>query len=196
LYTLARFSRWDEILKQPAPPEQLRYTTGIWHYVRGLAYTGRSQMDSAAAELDRLNSIAQATNDEQMMNLNSAKALLLVAQSHLAGEMAAKQGQTDQAVEHLEAAIKTEDDLTYDEPPAWYLPMRQRLGAVLLAAGRPVRAEKVYRADLIRRPENGWSLYGLAESLKAQGKVKAADAVEERFKKAWQTADVEVANYF
>jgi tetratricopeptide (TPR) repeat protein len=193
LYTLARFSRWDEILKQPAPAEHLRYTTGIWRYVRGLAYTGRGQLDSAAAERDKLNAIAQATTDSQIMNLNSAKSLLAIAQAHLAGEMAAKEGQTDQAVTHLEAAVKGEDDLTYEEPPAWYMPMRQRLGAILLAAGRPLRAEKVYREDLIRRPENGWSLHGLASSLRAQGKLKAAGAVEERFKKAWKTADVEVA---
>ncbi len=193
LYTLARFSKWGDILKQPAPPKDLRYTTGIWHYVRGLAHTGRGRLDSAAQERQRLEAIVQAMPEDAMMNLNSAKALLAIAQAHLAGEMAAKQGQTDKAVAELEKAIKGEDDLTYDEPPAWYLPMRQRLGAILLAAGRPVRAEKVYREDLVRRPENGWSLHGLAESLRAQGKAKAADAAEKRFKKAWQTADVKVA---
>jgi tetratricopeptide (TPR) repeat protein len=193
LYTLARFSRWDEILRQPAPPRHLRYTTGSWHYVRGLAYTGKGQLDSAAVERERLDAVAESTPDDQMMNLNSAKALLAIAQAHLAGEMAARQGKTDEAVAQLEAAVKGEDDLIYEEPPAWYMPMRQRLGAILLAARRPVRAEKVYREDLRRRPENGWSLHGLAESLRAQGKTKAAAAVEERFKKAWQTADVEVA---
>ncbi len=193
LYTLARFSRWDEILRQPAPPRHLRYTTGSWHYVRGLAYTGQGKLDSAAVEQQRLDAVAESTPDDQMMNLNSAKALLAIARAHLAGEMAAKQEKTDDAVAQLEAAVKGEDDLIYEEPPAWYMPMRQRLGAILLAAGRPVRAEKVYREDLRRRPENGWSLHGLAESLRAQGRTKAAATVEERFRKAWQTADVEVA---
>ena len=193
LYTLARFSRWDEILKQPAPPEHLRYTTGIRHYVRGLAYTAKQQPDSAAIERDSLVAIEAEIAPEQLMNLNSAKSLLAIAKAHLAGEMAAAQGQTDEAVAQLQQAVKGEDDLTYDEPPAWYMPIRQRLGAILMDAGRPVRAEKVYREDLVRRPENGWSLNGLARSLRAQNKSKAAAAVEERFKKAWRTADVRLA---
>ena len=126
-----------------------------------------------------------------MLNLNSAKALLGVARAHLAGEMAAKDGKVDEAVVQLEAAIKGEDDLIYDEPPAWFMPMRQQLGAILLAAERPVRAEKVYREDLVRRPENGWSLHGLAESLKAQRKDAAAAKIDERFKRAWQSADAQ-----
>jgi hypothetical protein len=73
------------------------------------------------------------------------------------------------------------------------MPLRQRLGAILLAADRPVRAEKVFSADLLRRPENGWSLHGLAQSLRAQNKLKAAAKVEARFKQAWKTADVRLA---
>ena len=193
LYTLVRFSRWDEILKQPAPPQELRFTTGMWHYARALAYTAKGRAKSAASERDRLVEIGEATPPEQTMNLNSAKALLAVAQAHLAGEMAARAGRTDEAVAQFEEAIKGEDALVYEEPPAWYMPLRQRLGAVLLAAGRPVRAEKVFRADLVRRPENGWSLHGLAQSLRAQNKGEAAAKIEARFQEAWKTADVKLA---
>jgi tetratricopeptide (TPR) repeat protein len=193
LYTLARFSRWDEILRQPAPPKDLRYTTGIWHYVRALAYTAKDQSDAAAVERDSLVAIEAAVPAEQMLNLNPAKAVLGIAEAHLAGEIAAKQERTDEAVTQFNRAIEAEDELTYDEPPAWYLPMRQRLGAILLAAGRPVRAEKVFREDLVHRPENGWSLYGLAQSLKAQNRIKAAAKVEQRFEKAWKMADVKLA---
>jgi tetratricopeptide (TPR) repeat protein len=190
LYTLVRFSRWDDILRQPAPPKDLRYTTGIWHYARALAYTAKDRPDSAAVERDKLVAIAKATPAEQMLNLNSARSLLTIAQAHLAGEMAAKQGRIDEAETQLKLAVKEEDELTYDEPPAWYMPMRQRLGAIQLDAGRPVRAEKVFRADLDHRPENGWSLYGLAQSLKAQNKTKEAAKIEERFARAWSNADV------
>lgn len=193
LYTLIRFSRWDDILKQPTPPAHLRYTTGIWHYARALAYTAKGQTDSAATERDRLLQVADSIAPEERMNLNSAKALLEIAQAHLAGEMAAKEGKVDEAVVQLKTAIRGEDELIYDEPPAWYMPIRQRLGAILLDAGRPVRAEKVYREDLDRRPENGWSLFGLAQSLRAQNKVKAAAEIEERFERAWRTADVKLA---
>jgi tetratricopeptide (TPR) repeat protein len=196
LYTLIRFSRWDEILRQEAPPPQLRFTTGMWHYARALAFTAKELPDSAAQERDRLIAIGDSTPVDQMVNLNSAKALLEIAQEHLAGEMAAQAGQTDEAVAKLQTAIQGEDRLTYDEPPAWYMPLRQRLGAILLDAGRPVRAEKIYREDLERRPENGWSLFGLAKSLRAQNKVKAAEKMEARFDQAWKTADTKLAATF
>ena len=83
--------------------------------------------------------------------------------------------------------------MIYEEPPAWFMPLRQRLGAILLASGRPVRAEKAYREDLARRPENGWSLFGLAQSLRAQNKTEAAAKIEQRFEQAWKTADVKLA---
>jgi tetratricopeptide (TPR) repeat protein len=185
LYTLARFSRWDDILRQPAPPRDLRYTTGIWHYTRGLAYAGKGNLDLAAIERDSLVAIEAATPSEQMLNLNPAKPVLAIALAHLSGEMAAKQGRTDEAVSQLRKAIEGEDELTYAEPPEWYLPMRQRLGAILLEANRPAQAEKAFREDLLRRPENGWSLRGLAQSLQAQKRSKEASAVEARFQKAW-----------
>jgi tetratricopeptide (TPR) repeat protein len=194
LYTLARFSSWDEILKQPAPSSDLRYAAAAWHYARGLAYTGQGKLDSAAVERDSLVVIALSLPAAKMVHQNSARAVLQVAIRHLAGEMAAQAGRTNLAVQQLGKAVSLEDELTYEEPPAWYMPMRQRLGAVLLAAGRPKQAEKVYRADLIHRPENGWSLYGLAQSLKAQNRTKEAAKVEERFEKAWKSADVKLAS--
>jgi tetratricopeptide (TPR) repeat protein len=193
LFTLARFSRWDDILREPAPPNDLRYTTGVSHYVRGLAYTAQNKLDSATVERDKLVAIAKASPAEAYANLNSVQSLLAIAENHLQGEMAAKRGRSDDAVKRLEKAIAGEDELTYDEPPPWYLPIRQRLGAVLLVAGRPKQAEKAFREDLVRRPENGWSLHGLSRSLRAQGRSQEAEKVEERFRTAWKTADVELA---
>jgi hypothetical protein len=192
LYALARFSRWDEILRQPAPVKDLHFTAGMWHYVRALAYTATGKPDSAAVERDALAAIANATPVEEMMNLNSARSLLAVAQAHLAGEMAAKAHRIDDAVTQLKLAVKAEDELTYDEPPAWYMPIRQRLGAILLAAGRPKQSDRAFRDDLALRPDNGWSLHGLAESLKAQGRTREAQKVAERFSRAWSKADVQL----
>jgi tetratricopeptide (TPR) repeat protein len=100
---------------------------------------------------------------------------------------------TDEAMKRLRKAAALEDELQYDEPPAWYMPIRQRLGAVLLAAGRPNLAEKAFRKDLVQRPENGWSLHGLAQSLEAQGRTREAAQIEKRFKNGWKTADVRLA---
>ena len=85
-----------------------------------------------------------------------------------------------------------QDALRYEEPPAWYYPVRQSLGAVLLNAGRATEAEAVYREDLRRNPENGWSLYGLTQSLRAQKKKEEAAAANQRFRKAWAQADVKL----
>jgi len=190
LLTLARFSRWDDVLGEPPPAEGLQYTRGIWHYVRGLAYTARGALDSAGAARDSVHAIAAGIPPEATANLNSMQALLQVAERHLAGEMATQRKQTKQAVAELRAGIAVEDELTYDEPTAWPLPLRQQLGGILLRAGRAKEAEQAYREDLERYPNNGWSLHGLAESLKAQGRAKEAEVVEAKFRKAWSRADV------
>lgn len=80
----------------------------------------------------------------------------------------------------------------YDEPPTWFPPVRQNYGAILLEAGRAVEAEKAYREDLKRYPENGWSLYGLHQSLDAQNKSDEAKSIQERFENSWRRVEVEL----
>jgi tetratricopeptide (TPR) repeat protein len=111
----------------------------------------------------------------------------------LSGEIAAAHKDIKAAVAELHKAIAIEDGLIYGEPPDWFYPVRQNLGAILLEAGRPKAAEKVYREDLARFPDNGWSLFGLAQSLRAQGKKRKADEVQRRFETAWQHADIEIS---
>jgi tetratricopeptide (TPR) repeat protein len=164
----------------------MQYTTGVWHYTRGLAYTGKGRLDSAAVEHAKLVATAKQIPADAAANLNSVQALLAIAGNHLQGEMAARKGRSDEAAKHLRNAIAGEDELTYDEPPPWYMPIRYRLGMVMIDAGQPIEAEKAFREDLVRRPENGWSLRGLAMSLHAQKRTKEATAAEERFRRAWQ----------
>ena len=111
----------------------------------------------------------------------------------LAGEIALRKKDVDGALLHLERAVRFEDALIYNEPPDWPQPVRQRLGAALLAADRPIEAEAVYWDDLRRNPENGWSLSGLARALEAQGKKEDAAGVRQRFEKAWAAADFQLA---
>jgi tetratricopeptide (TPR) repeat protein len=110
----------------------------------------------------------------------------------LAGEILYREGKVDQAVATLRDAVGREDSLLYVEPPEWMLPARHVLGATLMDAGRYAQAEAVYREDLVRRPENGWSLYGLSQSLRMQKKTAEAAAVAARLKQAWQHADVKL----
>ena len=189
-WALARFERWDELLAEPAPAAHQRYTTGMWHYGRGLALGATGRLDEAKAEHDSVVAIAAATPKEQPAGINSAKALLELAERHLAGRLAAAGGDTAAAAAAYAEAVKLEDALVYDEPPAWYHPIRLELGQLALAQGKAAEAERYYREDLEHWPENGWALRGLAASLKAQKKDAEASRIEGRLQKAWARADV------
>jgi hypothetical protein len=125
------------------------------------------------------------------MAINPAEKVLSIAEHALAGEIAFRSGKIDEAVKELTAAAEIEDTLQYMEPPDWVQPVRHTLGAVLVSAKRFDDAEKVYRADLAWWPENGWSLFGLAQCMQAKGSPEAAE-LKERFKKAWSRADTEI----
>ena len=191
-YAYTRFGKWEEILKAPAPPADLLYPTGLWHYARGRALVATGRLGEAERELAALETIAAKDTLEKvtLWDLNSSRSLLRIATHMLAGELDAKRKDFTAAVRHLREGVQLEDALKYDEPPPWNYPVRQSLGAVLLEAGRAREAERVYREDLEHNPENGWSLFGLMKSLESQGKRAEASEVETRFKKAWTWADV------
>ena len=195
LFALSRFGHWDEILAQPQPSADLAYETAIWHYVRGLAFAAKGQLDAAineAEDLDRItNSAAVQAPDTNFFYVGIQ---LDIARNVLAAKIAGQQNQTDKMIQHLRAAIQHQDDLPYMEPPYWYYPVRQSLGAALLQANRPEEAELVYRDDLETAPHNGWSLFGLAQSLRAQGKVEESQGIQTQFEEAWKYADVTLSN--
>jgi tetratricopeptide (TPR) repeat protein len=193
IVSLVRFGRWDDVLAYPAPPIEWSYTTGVWHYARGMAFNGKGQTDAAAGELRALEATLQSVPPERTVAFFfRAKNVLQLAANLLAGEMAAKAGDYATAERLLRAAVAEQDSHWFTEPPPWYFPVRQSLGAVLLQAGRAGDAEQVYREDLRRNPGNGWSLFGLAASLRAQGKSEEAVRVEASFQKAWAQADVKL----
>jgi tetratricopeptide (TPR) repeat protein len=192
LFARLRFGKWNEILEQPAPAADLAYATGVWHYARGIACLRTGKLRGAEAELAALEKIQKALPPDRLSTqVNKGSQLLGIAAHTLAGEIDAKRGRYTQAVKQLEAAVKLEDALTYMEPPDWYYPVRQSLGQVLLEAGRAPEAEAVYREDL-GLTRKGWSLHGLAESLRAQGEPQQAAEVDERFTRAWSRADVKL----
>jgi tetratricopeptide (TPR) repeat protein len=190
---LLRFGRWHEVLAEPAPPADLVYATALDRYARGVALVRQGKLDQAAQQLALVREAAAAMPpDRIVMQVNRAKPILELAAHTLAGELDAARGETDAAVRELREAVRLQDELRYMEPPPWYFPVRQALGAVLLAAGRPREAEEVYRQDLARNPDNGWSLLGLARSLEAQGDDAGAQAARARFAASWQRADVQL----
>jgi tetratricopeptide (TPR) repeat protein len=192
-YALTRFGNWDEMLREPAPPDN-PYLKGTWHYARGLAHAGKGELYDAERELAEVRKIAaDPALKFNLFSPNTADNIFAIAPEVLAGDLAARRQDWDTAIAHLERAVRLEDALVYTEPAEWHYPVRQVLADVLLQAGRPREAETVYWADLTRNPENGWSLFGLARALRAQKRDDEAAAVEKRFEKAWARADTKLA---
>ena len=196
LLMMVRFGKWDALLAEPAPPEGRIYQGGIWHFARGMAFARLGKHAEAEAELEALRAAA-ADPKAAALSANGGTTntamLLSVAADQLDGELAAAKGDTADAIAALEAAVDRQDGIRYTEPPPWFMPTRQALGAVLLQAGRAPEAEAVYREDLRHYPKNGWSLYGLAQALNAQGKRDEAAWAEQGFVQAWKHADVKLA---
>jgi tetratricopeptide (TPR) repeat protein len=194
LEVLVRFGSWDEILAEPANyPEGMPFVRAFHHGARATAYAAKGETANARKEQAKFLEGAKAVPKETQLGNNTAGPILSLASHMVEGEILIAEGTVDQGVAELETAVKEEDALKYDEPRAWMIPVRHSLGAVLMNAGRFAEAEQVYRDDLARLPENGWSLFGLAESLGAQKKNDdEAAATKSKFKKAWAKADVKI----
>jgi len=189
LYTLLLFNKWDDVLREKQPLAEFTFATGMWHYAQGLAQTGLGNKSKAAPHQQRLAEIVSATPEDKLLMRHSALRLLRIAQSELAARIDAAEGRTDSALAQLHNAVLLQDGLQYDEPPPWYFPTRQALGAQLLAAKRPADAETVFREDLRRYPENGRSLHGLMLALTALNRTDDSVVLRKRFERAWARSD-------
>ncbi len=188
-FALVRFGKFDQLLAEPAPAESQRYANGMWHHARGMAFAAKGRLDEARAERASLDALAaDPTLQTLQFPAASAARLLALASQVLAAEIAEREGKYAEALAALEAASIIEREFNYTEPPPWYLPVKQMQGSMLLAMGRPADAEAAFLQDLVEQPENGWSLFGLAESLRAQGKPD--DQARQRFAAAWVASDV------
>lgn len=189
-----RFGRWREMLTEPSPPSTEPYAMGIWRYARGVAFTARGDVARAEAEVAALTALLD--HDAFRTTLKDSPLLtnLQVASRIVRGELASRAGRHDEAVRLLGDATALEEAIPYNEPPVWHQPPRQVLGALLLAADRPADAEIEYREDLERFRENGWSLFGLWQSLVAQRRLDEARQVRARYDTAWARADVSLTS--
>jgi tetratricopeptide (TPR) repeat protein len=191
LFVLTRFGRWDDVLKEPQPPQPARLMNAMWHYARGLAYRHNGNPARAGEELKALLAIGNEPGlKDKYTAFSPTTKLVTIAGLILAAEIDAAAGRHDQAIAQLERAVLLQDGLMYNEPPDWYFPVRHYLGAVLLEAGHPQEAETVYWQDLSRNRENGYSLLGLQKALEAQDRKGEAAALAERQRKAFAEADV------
>lgn len=188
-----RFHKWDEIMKQPEPAASLLSTGAVWHFARGVVFAGRGDITKAEVEQRAFLKLAQSVPADSMSSLNPTSKILLIAADVLGARIAEAKHDNQAALALFNKGIQDEDSLAYDEPPQWFHPVRESLGGFLLRNGNYAEAERVFRADLERNKLSGRSLFGLAESLKAQGKSQAAEAAQSDFESSWKNADTKLA---
>jgi tetratricopeptide (TPR) repeat protein len=187
---LVRFGLWDEAIALEAPVPGAPGLVAGYLYSRGVALAARGRIAEAQAMLAQLRELGAAIPASAQAGFNTLQDVLQVAEPVVAARIAATGGNSAAAVALLEQAVAAQDRLAYNEPADWFFPVRHLLGAQLLIAGRAAQAERVYREDLRRNPANGWALYGLAASLRAQGRARSADKFLGEFNAAWRYADV------
>jgi tetratricopeptide (TPR) repeat protein len=194
LEVMVRFGLWDDILAEPDQyAENMPFTRAFHYAARAIAYAAKGEPDNARKAQSIFLERAKAVPKEAGVGNNTCEAIIAVVGPMVEGEILVAEGKIDSGIEQLRTAIEKEDALRYDEPPGWLIPVRHSLGAVLMKQQRFADAEQVYRDDLARLPENGWSLLGLAESLRKQ--KKNADEVAQtqaKFKKIWAKADLTI----
>jgi tetratricopeptide (TPR) repeat protein len=184
-----RFHRWDEILKMPAPDPAMKTATVFWHFGRGMALAGTGKVQEAEAEYRIVSDAEKNTPEDVIFAMpinNKAKDIMKIAENVLGAKIAMAKGDHAGAIAMLRTAVSVQDTLKYGEPPDWFFPVRESLGAALLMNGDKAGAEQVFRADLDRNPRNPRSLFGLQQALKAQGRNYDAGFVEKQFQASWK----------
>jgi len=184
-----RFHKCNEILAMAQPDPAMKTTTGFWHFARGMALAGTGKISGAEAEYKIVADAEAATPPDVIFAMpinNKAKDILKIAEDVLGAKIAMARKDNVQAISLLTAAVAIQDTLKYGEPPDWFFPVRESLGGALLMNGNAVGAEKVFRADLDRNPRNPRSLFGLQQTLKAQGRNYDAGFVEDQFRAQWK----------
>jgi tetratricopeptide (TPR) repeat protein len=184
-----RFHRWDTLLAVPEPDKERLLSHAFWRYARAMALGSQGKARDATAEQRRFErERTSVPPDGQYLINNKAGDLLALAAGTLEAELAAARGDRAAAIAAWRRAVTLEAALQYDEPPAWFYPVRQSLGAALLRAGDESQAEAVFREALATHPRDGRLLYGLWQTLLAQGRSGEAQLVQQHFARAWRGA--------
>lgn len=191
LFAMVTFGQWSDILSEPKPEAGgTPYPEAIWHYARALARVARGETDRARVELAAIERLRAHDAFTTSLAATALPLNLDIAMEEVRSAIALAEGDFDAAIAAAEKGVALQDAMPYSEPALWHRPVRLQLGQALLDAGRPAEAEAVYREEIRRLPENGWGLFGLTQSLAAQGRADDARATRERFEKAWSRADI------
>ena len=189
MFAYVRFGEWDTVLKMAPPKEEMKTSTAVWRFARAVALAARGDREGASHERDAFEKAKAGIPAEAPWGQNKIGDVLAMVSEVLAARLAAR---PEGAVPHWQRAVTMQDALGYDEPPDWFYPLRESLGAALLRAGNAADSEAVFRDGVRRSPRNGRMLFGLLESLKAQKKNEDAEWVSREFQANWAKADVQL----
>jgi tetratricopeptide (TPR) repeat protein len=185
-YAHAQLSEPATVLALPDPGTRFPLVQAMWHYARGVAFATQGEVAQARGEAAKIAELNQKTDFSYLLAWAvPAPDLLSLARHVIEGRIAQAQGDLAGAIKEFQIAVSIQESLSYMEPPYWYYPVHQSLGAALLEAGRAEEAERMFEKSLEQFPKSGWALYGLMKAQQAQSKTEAAKATEQRFKQAW-----------
>ena len=189
IIALTRFHKWDEIMKYPQPTQEMLITTAHWRFARGMALAQTGKPADAEKELAAMREAGKGIPATATLFTTPVSVVLKVADDLLSGQIALARGDRKGAIDMMRSAVVSESKVNYAEPPDWDLPVREWLGPVLIMDGQYAEAEKTFREEVARNPQNGRALFGLAEALARQGKDSSAVLVRKEFESAWKGAD-------
>lgn len=182
----AQFSPPETILALPAPGAPLPFVKAMWHYARGIALVTQSNFAQAQREAAHMAELQRKADFSALLAAAIPAAdIIQLARHVLEGRLALAQGNAERAIKEFQVAVSIQDSLAYMEPPYWYYPVRQSLGAALLIAGKPAEAEQAFQQSLVHVPNNGWALYSLMKAQQAQSHEAAAQETAKRLQQAW-----------
>ena len=190
-----RFQKWDDIMKMAQPSADMKVTIAYWHFARGMALAGTGKVSDAETEYKTLAAVRDATPQDAIFSMpfnNRTKDILAIASNVLGAKIAMAKKDNAAAIGMLQEAVAVQDKLSYGEPPDWFSPVRESLGAALLMNGAAADGEKVFREDLDRNPRNPRSLFGLQQALLAQKRDYDAGLVEKQFQAAWKGGNTQL----
>lgn len=193
-HVLIRFGKWEQILEEPDYADWRLMSRATRFYARSIACSALGRTEQAHREMEAFEEAVSAVPQDWLVFNNSVHQVLPIARAMIQGELLFREGKTEEAFAIMRKGIEHEDSLVYDEPPAWMLPVRHALGALLMADGQYEEAERLYREDLERNTGNGWALTGLRESMIAQGRTKEAAELGGLVDTAFASADTEIGS--
>ena len=185
-FSHVQFSSPDTLIALPDPGDDFVLVKAMWHYARATGYARKGAVAQAQQQLDALDAIAGKGDFKPLTDWGiPAQGIVATARAVAAARVADARGDLPGAIQSYRAAVTLQDGLPYTEPPYWYYPVRQSLGAALLRAGQLDEAEAVFRASFAKTPSNGWALRGLMEVYKQRGDKAALAAAQKRFDTTW-----------